>query len=419
MKQITLTYSHEAVRRPVRLPGSKSMAARLLMADALSGSRTPLRGLPDCEDTEAMFRAVDALRRGAPCADMGAAGTSLRFAAALAAATPGADITLYGTHRLAQRPLRPLADALRKQGARLEPQDEQLWLPLRVRGTRLAGGDVEVDAHISSQFLSALMLVAPFSEAPTRLLLGGGVPVSMPYVRMTARVMSLFGVEPLIGEGEVLVPAAPYAPPGEVTVEADWSAAAFIYEAASLLPTGTRIKIASLTPPPETAQGDARAAEIFSLLGVATEFHADGSATLLSGATPQAARLDLGMEGCPDMVPALAVGACLNSVPFRFTGIHHLRAKECDRLAVLADLLSRIGFIVCTDDDTLSFDPAAQEEAPAGIPVIAPHDDHRMAMAFAIAAIRLPRIVILDPATVAKSFPSFWEEIARIGFITV
>lgn len=416
---ITLIYRRaDSPRRPVALPASKSIAARMLMADALAGSRTRLLGLPDCEDTAAMLRAVDALRQGKPEAFMGAAGTSLRFATALAAATPGADITLLGTPRLAARPLAPLLDALAAQGALFSYKEPPHALPLRVRGTQLAGGEVEVDAHISSQFLSALMLAAPAAAAPTRLRLVGGEPVSMPYVRMTAAVMARFGVDATIGEGEVCIPATPYTPPEELTVEADWSAAAFIYEAAALMPPGTRLHIASLTPPALTPQGDARAAAIFRQLGVESEFNADGSATLVATSGCVAA-LELDLADAPDMVPALAVAACLKKIPFRFTGIHHLRVKECDRLAVLADLLARIGFTVTVGaDGSLSHDPAA-DTTIEGTPRIDPHDDHRMAMAFAVAAIRLPQITILDPATVAKSFPGFWKEAEALGIAPI
>lgn len=429
-----------AVDSPVALPGSKSIAARALVSAAVSGSGTRLENLPDCDDTLAMRRLISALCYGiapdcgpnemrAKEVSVGAAGTAFRFGAALVAATPGADITLTGTPRLSQRPVRPLTDALAIQGPRfLFPKDARS-LPLRILGTRLGGGEIEIDASVSSQFISALMLVAPTAKRETTLRLSGGRTVSRPYIEMTAAVMRAFGASVRVGESEIHIsPSAGAAgAPESYIVESDWSASSYFYEAALLLPEGSEIRIRQLTSPESSLQGDSRCAGIFRQLGVGTVFLPDGSAILRNhgaavdyGASvvPTAEILNLDMEDCPDLVPAVAVAAAMLGRPFRISGIENLRVKECDRIAVIAGHLRLLGCPVSTEGDILSYAGNADSTFKiknSTLPQIDPHDDHRMAMAFAVAAIKAGPVEILDPGCVAKSFPDFFAQLAKLG----
>lgn len=393
----------------VTLPASKSISARALIANAFAPRKATLTHLAECDDTRHLAQALDTLATQSSCnIYIGDGATSLRFFMAAAASMPGKEVTVRGSRQLMSRPSEALASALRQLGADITTTADGF----RIRGGRLSGGEARVDTSISSQFVSALMLAAPEWEKGVTLRFGER-PVSYPYIEMTARVMATFGASVEIEAGGVRVAPGGYHAPERYTVEADWSAASYMYELAAVCRSRV-IRVWSLTPPAESLQGDSACARLFALLGVRTVFNPDGSATLDgSGEAPRSLHAD--MADTPDLVPAFAASCCASGTAFEISGIGHLRHKESDRLAALAAELGRCGFNVEAGTDTLCYD-GGKPSFPSGKSVIDSHGDHRMAMSLAPLGLIMPGDLTTDrPEVVEKSFPGYWEILRRFG----
>lgn len=406
----TFTFDPQTAGLPVSLPLSKSMAARALVIRAIAGAHPTERLRDVCEDTEHLSSAIDAMMHGGQTAWLGASGTGIRLFTALAAASPGIRITADGIARLRQRPLGPLLDILRRMGADIRSDNGHA--PLLINGCRLNGGDYTVDCSVSSQFISALMLIAPLCAAPLALRYDPCNSVSMPYAELTAAMMRRAGADISHSSGLFTISPGAYDPASLPDVEADWSAASFFYEMAALMPHGAGIKLDNLTAPCDSVQPDSYAAEVFGRLGVRTI--QDGSRLILVKERPDAAEpLTLDMGRTPDMVPALAVALCLTGRHFELRNVAHLRAKECDRLTAVAEGMGELGYRLHAGDDTLAWDGALCPSR--AMPRISACGDHRIAMAFAVAALRFPSVTILGAEAMAKSFPDFAVQAARVG----
>lgn len=394
------------------LPWSKSVAARLLVINALAGEKPAAReGM--CDDTAAMTRALDAILQpaaGHVTVDIDGAGTAMRFATAVAAVTPGTDVTLTGNERMLDRPVGPLVDALRSLGADITYEGAEGFPPLHIRGRRLDGGEVAIDATVSSQFVSALMMTAPLMQRGLKITLRGEA-VSMPYAHLTAHIMNQAGAETDIYGGDTVE-----VKPGsyhriDYYEEADWSAAAPWYSIAAL--SGGEVTVKSLDG--NSRQPDRRLADIFHRIGVDTEFQPDGSA-LLSAHPDADARIDLDMSPTPDAVPSVAVTCAMLGLPFTLSGIATLRIKECDRAEALATELRKVGVeLTFPASGTMTWD--GRRRPVAELPRFATYGDHRMAMAFAPVGLYIPGIVIEHPEVVSKSYPGFWQGLAEAGFL--
>lgn len=387
------------------LPLSKSVAARALVLQALTPGAPAVSDnlLPDCDDI-AVLRAALGMRSGE--IDIHASGTALRFLTAFYAATEGADVVLTGSERLCERPVAPLVDALRTLGADIDYLDGEGYAPLRIRGRRLMGGDVTLDASASSQFASALALVAPTMERGLRIAMGGRIP-SMPYLSMTLRMLEARGIDARMEAYTAVIPTGTLRPI-EPENEPDWTAASYWYEIAAI--TAGWVTLPGMKD--GSLQGDSVLATIGARFGVLTEFTPDGAE--LSASPDLFSRLDLDMSDYPDLVPALAVTACMVGMPFEFTGVANLRIKECDRLEGLRANLLKLGIIVEVGADTIGWEG---ERMPIGeMPEIDPQGDHRIAMAFAPVSAFLPGIIIRDPDVVAKSYPRFFDDLQAAGF---
>ncbi|MDE6311653.1 MAG: 3-phosphoshikimate 1-carboxyvinyltransferase [Muribaculaceae bacterium] len=400
----------EMMEATVSVPLSKSVSMRALIMAALTrGAQLPEEGIALCTDTAVLRRC---LPEESSTINVGGAGAAMRFLTALYAATPGRVVTLDGSERMRRRPVGPLVDALRSLGADIEYAGEAGFPPLRIRGCRLSGGRVDVDASGSSQYVSALMMAAPLMAAPLMVhLLGGGAGIS-PYIRMTAAMMERRGVAADIEGYDVNVANSPY----KRTIddgEADWSAATFWYETAAL--TAGWATVRGLRG--DALQGDRAVAEVFRRLGVNTEFTDEGAE--LSALPDVYARIDGDMSAIPDAVPAIAVTAAMLGIPFRLTGVESLRIKECDRLAALRSELLKFGIMLESEAESgrgvLAWEGARGPLTE--IPVVNTHDDHRIAMAFAPASVFVPGIIIDHPEVVEKSYPGFWEALSEAGFI--
>jgi 3-phosphoshikimate 1-carboxyvinyltransferase len=394
----------------IALPLSKSMSARALIMNALIDREHLLAAdeVADCDDTHAMRNALAAPSVGT--VNIGPAGTAMRFLTAYYAATEGSDVTLDGSERMRRRPIGVLVDALRALGADIEYAGEEGFPPLRIKGKRLHGGELTINAGVSSQYISALMMVAPTFEQPLHLIFDGE-PASLPYIKMTAEMMSRRGADVELTRDDVTVK------PGLYTrtindIEPDRSAASYWYEIAALTAgwvTLTGVKDGSL-------QGDAAIEKIFPQLGVLTEYTDEGAE--LSATPDLYGHISLDMSDTPDVVQTVVVTACVVGIPFQITGVKSLRIKETDRLAALCLEAEKLGCKLTVEhDNVISWD--GQRQPVFGVPEFDTYDDHRMAMAFAPVSVFVPGIIIRNAEVVSKSYPGYWDDLRSAGFTVV
>ena len=404
---IQLTAPQRAIGS-IKLPTSKSISNRALLIAALCGEEPQVMWPALCDDTAVM---VDALgREGNDLSiDVGAAGTAMRFLTAYYATRKGVTVTLDGVERMRQRPIGLLVNALRSLGAQIEYLEKEGYPPLRINGTLMHGGEVEMDGGVSSQFISAVMMILPAIGGGTIHLTGS--LVSVPYIHMTAAVMRDMGAD--INITDNLITVGPGYEGHDYIVEADWSAAAPWYALAALLPVSS-LKLDGLND--DSIQGDARLVELGRRLGIQTQFDAEGASLDTSHFIDCCCSNFADMADTPDLVPSWAVLMCLLERSFRMTGVRTLRLKESDRIEALRQELLKLGYVLKIEgEDAISWygERVIVDQEP---PVIDTHGDHRMAMAFAPAAVRFPGITITDAEVVSKSYPSYWRHLEQVGF---
>lgn len=401
---ITLNFKHKVAAGEVLLPASKSISNRVLIINALAGSEYAVDNLAVCDDTRSM---VGVLNSDGADFDIGHAGTAMRFLTAFLARIAG-EWKLTGSERMKQRPVGVLVEALNRLGARIEYLEKEGFPPLKIYGTTcLVGGEIEIPASVSSQYISAIMMIAPYMEKGLVIRLKGKI-VSGAYLDMTLRLMRDFGVD-AVREGAVIrIPPGNYSP-RPFRVESDWSAASYFYECLAIAGEG-EIKLKGLFR--NSLQGDSRQIKVWERLGVITRFTEEG--IVLTPGPRSADRLEEDFIGMPDLVQSFAVACCLMDLPFVFKGTDTLRIKETDRVEALMNELAKMGFRLeeRADDHALVWE--GKKESIAEVPCISTYHDHRMAMAFAPAALKFPDLVITDKEVVTKSFPGYWEEIGRL-----
>ena len=399
-----LTYTDTNPDYSITLPLSKSISNRVLLINSLSEQPAKV-DYAVCDDSNSMLAAINSTDE---YINIGAAGTAMRFLTAFFATRTGRMVTLDGSERMRQRPIAPLVDALRSIGADIEYTQNEGFPPLKITGKILKGGDVTINAGISSQFISALMMIAPTMEKALTIHLAG-VQTSRPYIEMTAEIMRKCGAEVILNEEDILISTKKYVPEN-ITIEADWSAASYWYEIAAL--TRKNVHLSSLTQ--NSLQGDSGIKEIFEKLGVTTVFNADGTADLVSG-EPQVSHLEIDLGGMPDTAQTFAVTLCIQGISYKISGLGTLPRKETDRLAALVNELKKVGYVLKTENaDTLIWD--GTKTAPVDEPVKT-YKDHRMAMCFAPAVFTVKSIKIEDIAVVSKSYPDFWKDVAKAGIM--
>ena len=400
-----------ATRQPcatIALPLSKSISNRALLIAALCDNRPQVLYPALCDDTEVM---INALQRDGGTIDVGAAGTAMRFLTAYFATRQGVTVTLDGCERMRQRPIGTLVEALRSLGAHINYLGQEGFPPLQVTGTVMHGGELEMDGGVSSQFISAVMMILPTIGGGTIRLTGD--IVSIPYIHMTAAVMRDMGAEVDINGNHISVGSQYIGK--DYMVESDWSAAAPWYALAALSPEAS-LTLRGLSA--DSIQGDARLVELARKLGIASHFDTQGVTIDTKGFIDCCCSSFADMTATPDLVPSWVVLMCLLERSFRMTGVRTLRMKESDRIKALHDELLKLGYVLKIEsDDAISWygERVAVTENP---PIIDTHGDHRLAMAFAPAAVRFPGLVIKDAEVVTKSYPAFWQHLQQTG-ITV
>ena len=358
----------------IAMPTSKSISNRALLISALCSGEFQVMHPALCDDTAVMIEALSHQDRDV--IDVGEAGTAMRFLTAYFATREGS-VTLDGAGRMRQRPIGVLVDALRTLGARIDYPGEQGFPPLRIHGPALHGGDI----------------------------------VSAPYIHMTAAVMRHMGADVDIAGNRIGIGTGYRG--GDYLVEADWSAAAPWYALAALLPDSSLI-LQGLNA--DSIQGDARLVELGRKLGLETRFDSRGATVDNSHFIGCCCSAFADMTSTPDLVPSWVVLLCLLERSFRMTGVRTLRLKESDRIEALREELLKLGYVLKIEsDDAISWYGERVKTAPEA-PVIDPHGDHRLAMAFAPAAVRFPGLIIADAPVVSKSYPAYWRHLEQVGF---
>ena len=392
----------DSVTARIDLPASKSISNRALILNALSYSPYDILNLSDCDDTLVTLNALDS---NDTTFDIGAAGTAMRFLTAFLSKTVGEWI-ITGSERMKQRPIKILVDALNSLGAKIEYIEKEGYPPLKIFGCALTGGEIHLNGSVSSQYISALMMIAPFMQSGLKIILDGKI-ISRPYIEMTIQMMQEFGAEIDLTDNTILIEPQDYTPI-EYLVESDWTAASYWYEILSLVGQGN-IFLNGLFQ--NSYQGDSCVADIFEQLGIHTTYMSEG--VLLTSTKINTLSLEYDFTDQPDLAQTLAVTCCLKGVPFIFRGLHSLKIKETDRIAALINELQKLGFIVTeAGEGILTWEGELCE--PTEKIIIETYEDHRMAMAFTPAAIFQP-ITIKHPEVVSKSYPNFWKDIEKIN----
>ena len=395
------------------LPASKSISNRALIIQALTKGGMMPENLSDCDDTEVIIRG---LGKQSEIIDIKAAGTAMRFMTAYLSATEG-EHTITGTERMKHRPIGILVDALRYLGAEIEYVGEEGYPPLRIRGRQLEGGTLLIAGDVSSQYISALLMIAPILTKGLELKLTGNI-ISRPYIDLTLHLMHEFGVAAEWSDFDTIrVKPQPYQQRA-YTIESDWSAASYWYEILALT-DDTQSKVALQGLKDGSRQGDSTVRYIFSLLGIKTSFKEKDvngmPEALLTRHSRMLNRMDYDFTNQPDLAQTLIAVCPVLGIPFHFTGLGTLKIKETDRIEAMKREMEKLGYILHEEEGTaLSW--TGERCEPMTQPTIDTYEDHRMAMSFAPLAIKLGEIRINNPEVVSKSYPHYWADLRKAGF---
>lgn len=388
----------------IDLPASKSISNRILILNALSLNQNPIENLSDCEDTQVL---IDVFNSNSNVFDVKAAGTAMRFLTAFLSGVEG-EWVLKGSKRMHERPIHPLVDTLQALGADIEYLENRGYPPLKINGKKLDGGEVFVSGGISSQFISALMMVAPVMKNGLTIHIQDEV-ISKPYIELTAKLMEEFGVNVKWDNNKIKIKSQEYKPI-KYKVEPDWSAASYWYEMVALMPN-SQVTLNGLTS--NSYQGDSNLVNLFKDLGVSTEFTDEGA--IIRNTNVRTKKFFHNFIQEPDLAQTFAATCCFLKVPFVFSGIQSLRIKETNRVEALMIELKKLGYVL-KDSSNEMFEWDGERCFAEDNPSIDTYEDHRMAMSLAPASIPFDTILINKPGVVSKSYPHFWEDLKRAGF---
>ena len=405
MKCITIT-PPEHIQTKIQLPSSKSICNRALIIHALAHSQCKLENLSDCDDTYVM---TEALAHMPEVIDIMAAGTAMRFLTAYLSVTPGTHI-LTGTERMRQRPIQILVNALRSLGADISYMENEGYPPLKISGRTLKGNCLTLPGNVSSQYISALLMIGPMLEKGLDLTLCGEI-ISRPYINLTLKIMKDFGAEvEWISDCSLHVApttyqALPY------YIESDWSAASYWYEIVALSKQKATVNLPGLFA--QSPQGDSKVAELFEQLGVGTK--REGNTVTLYQTQSCVTHLEYNFVNQPDLAQTFVVTCTMLGITFRFSGLQSLKIKETDRIAALIAEMRKLGYILEeSEGSVLAW--TGKRCTPQNPVIIDTYEDHRMAIAFAPAVLRQGTFYIRNPHVVSKSYPKFWEDLQTAGF---
>jgi 3-phosphoshikimate 1-carboxyvinyltransferase len=400
----------------ISIAGSKSETNRLLLLQALYPN-IELQNLSTSDDSEVMIKALATINQQPSTTnhfiDIHHAGTAMRFLTAYFAIQEGREVVLTGSARMKERPIQILVEALQQLGADITYEEAIGFPPLRIRGKKLLNSKVSLQANVSSQYISALLLIAPKLENGLHLTLEGKL-TSVPYIQMTLDLLNQIGINTKLNQNTIEVfPSTDNPQPTTIAVESDWSSASYFYSIIALSKAGTQITLSSFKQ--NSLQGDSALVDIYKNFGVQTTFNENSIILTKIGRQPTTDNrqpLSFQLNNTPDLAQTIIVTCFGLGIGCHLTGLHTLKIKETNRLAALQNELTKLGAIVTTTDDAITLEPKTVIHSNIKIET---YNDHRMAMAFAPLALRVP-ITILDAAVVSKSYPNFWNDLKSIGF---
>ena len=412
MKQYRLS-APERLNQTIQLPASKSISNRALIIYALSGGRNLPENLSDCDDTEVI---IEALRYMPDEINIKAAGTAMRFMSAYLSVMRGTHI-ITGTDRMKHRPIAILVDALRRLGAQIEYVGEEGFPPLKITGKKLAGGFLEIPGNVSSQYISALLMIGPMLEEGLTLQLTGEI-ISRPYIDLTLWMMGEFGAEAKWSSADTItVDHKPYKG-RNYYIESDWSGDSYWYEMVALSnDRNAEVRLTGLMD--GSMQGDSTSRYIFSLLGVKTIFETQTKGVpqmvTLKKNGRGVTKLEYDFVNAPDLAQTFVVTCAALDIPFHFKGLATLKIKETDRIEALKREMAKLGYVIHdANDSELYWDgERCEPQLEQGIDT---YEDHRMALAFAPFAMKHEGLIINNPQVVTKSYPKFWKDLKSTGF---
>ena len=412
MKQYRLS-APERLNQTIQLPASKSISNRALIIYALSGGRNLPENLSDCDDTEVI---IEALRYMPDEINIKAAGTAMRFMTAYLSVMRGTHI-ITGTDRMKHRPIAILVDALRRLGANIEYVGEEGYPPLKITGKKLAGGLLEIPGNVSSQYISALLMIGPMLKDGLTLQLTGEI-ISRPYIDLTLWMMGEFGAEAKWSSADTITVAHKPYKGRDYYIESDWSGASYWYEMVALSKDrNAEVRLTGLMD--GSMQGDSTSRYIFSLLGVKTTFETQTKGVpqmvTLKKNGRGVTKLEYDFVNAPDLAQTFVVTCAALDIPFHFKGLATLKIKETDRIEALKREMAKLGYVIHdANDSELYWDgERCEPQLEQGIDT---YEDHRMALAFAPFAMKQEGLIINNPQVVTKSYPKFWEDLKSTGF---
>jgi 3-phosphoshikimate 1-carboxyvinyltransferase len=391
------------INENITISGSKSESNRLLILQKLF-PEISIENLSDSDDSVHMQHA---LSTNDEIVDIGHAGTAMRFLTSYFAANEGRETVLTGSERMQNRPVEILVNALKDLGATISYEDKVGYPPIRIQGTKIRKEKVQIHGNVSSQYISSLLLIASKLENGLEIELIGKI-TSVPYINMTLSLLTQLGIENKFEENIIKVYPKKEIKEQTVVVESDWSSASYFYSIIALADIGSEINLSAYKK--ESLQGDSCLAEIYEHFGVATTFNVN-SINLKKVKVSTKETLEIDLKNAPDIAQTIAVTCFAEGVACNLAGLHTLKIKETDRLVALHDELSKLGATISVTDISLHL-----EKSSAIIENIAikTYNDHRMAMAFAPLALKVP-IKILNAEVVTKSYQKFWEDMQQIG----
>jgi 3-phosphoshikimate 1-carboxyvinyltransferase len=389
----------------ITITGSKSETNRLLLLQALYPNIS-LENTSNSDDSEVMLKA---LVTNSKQIDVHHAGTAMRFLTAFFAIQEGKEVVLTGSSRMKERPIKILVEALKQLGADITYEEREGFPPIKIQGKKLTKSKVSLPANVSSQYISALLLITPKLENGLELTLEGEI-TSIPYIKMTLALLNEIGATTSFVENKIIVKPLQSAICNLQSVESDWSSASYWYSIVALSEIGTQISLSSYKQ--NSLQGDSVLSRIYKDFGVETIFNTNKSITILKSATCNLQSVICNLNNSPDIAQTIAVTCFGLGIGCNLTGLHTLKIKETDRLEALKTELSKLGANISVTDDSLTIQ---QSNTLNSNITIATYQDHRMAMAFAPLALKTS-LIIQDAEVISKSYPTFWEDLKSIGF---
>ncbi len=399
----------------INLPGSKSISNRVLLIKAISGLSFSIQNISDSDDTKALVKAFRDIEKGKSIIDIGHAGTDMRFLTAYLATSQHA-CELTGSERMQQRPIKELVNVLQQLGSDITYKNTEDYPPLLIKGKQLHGGKATINGNVSSQFISALLLVAPYFTNGLELVLEGDV-VSKPYINMTIEIMKTFGALVEWTIDCIVVKPKPYHySQDDFIIESDWSAASYFYSLVALSKHPANITLHGLFK--TSLQADAVCATLFSDFSVTT-LHTKNGVVLKKEGNTGAKLFDYDFTDCPDIAQTLACTCLGLNIPFYFTGLKTLKVKETDRIIALQTEFKKFRKELSITENTIKFitDDSSLITYHKQL-IISTYHDHRMAMAFAPLCVVVDNMVIEQASVVSKSYPNYWNDLKKVGIIS-